>query len=101
MLSLRCLHGYSRVVYCGDGANDLCPALSLGPNDVLLARRNSSLHNLLCQDTESSTTSDSDKTPCKLAAAGKRWPDGRELKATVHLWSSQLEMAALAQQLLS
>ncbi len=30
---------YKRIVYCGDGANDLCPALALGEQDVLLARR--------------------------------------------------------------
>lgn len=30
---------YKRVIYCGDGANDLCPALALREQDVLLARR--------------------------------------------------------------
>ena len=28
-----------RTIYCGDGANDLCPALRLGPQDVVLARK--------------------------------------------------------------
>lgn len=36
---LRVERPFARVVYAGDGAGDLCPALSLGPGDVLLARR--------------------------------------------------------------
>lgn len=30
---------YPRVVYVGDGTNDLCPALELGGNDVLMPRQ--------------------------------------------------------------
>ena len=29
---------YARVLYLGDGANDLCPAMRLGQNDAVLAR---------------------------------------------------------------
>ncbi|KAG2452881.1 hypothetical protein HYH02_002225 [Chlamydomonas schloesseri] len=29
---------YAHIIYCGDGANDVCAALALGANDVLLAR---------------------------------------------------------------
>lgn len=31
MQALRQGNVFSTVVYCGDGANDLCPALALGP----------------------------------------------------------------------
>ena len=36
---LRAALPYQRVIYCGDGANDLCPALALSPSDVVLARQ--------------------------------------------------------------
>ena len=37
--ALREATPYQHVVYCGDGANDLCPALALGATDVVLARK--------------------------------------------------------------
>lgn len=37
--ALRAATPYQHIVYCGDGANDLCPALALGPTDVVLARK--------------------------------------------------------------
>ena len=33
--ALRQKPGFGRIVYCGDGANDLCPALMLGPDDYV------------------------------------------------------------------
>lgn len=45
--SLRRQHPYQRIVYCGDGANDLCPALSLTPSDAVLARRGHALERLI------------------------------------------------------
>jgi Putative Phosphatase len=36
-----------RIVYCGDGANDLCPALALGADDVVLVRRGHALERLI------------------------------------------------------
>lgn len=36
---LRAARPFQRVVFCGDGANDLCPALALGPDDTVLARK--------------------------------------------------------------
>ncbi|PKI83483.1 hypothetical protein MVES_002417 [Malassezia vespertilionis] len=35
--------GYQRIVYVGDGGNDYCPILRLGPQDVALVRRNRGL----------------------------------------------------------
>jgi 2-hydroxy-3-keto-5-methylthiopentenyl-1-phosphate phosphatase len=40
---------HERVAYAGDGANDLCPALSLGPDDVVFARKGHSLERLLAE----------------------------------------------------
>ncbi|KAI3623693.1 hypothetical protein CBS14141_003392 [Malassezia furfur] len=34
---------YERIVYVGDGGNDYCPILRLGPNDVALVRRHRGL----------------------------------------------------------
>ena len=50
--SLRRDLGYQRIVYCGDGANDLCPALALTPSDVLLARAGHQLAALVEQRTK-------------------------------------------------
>lgn len=36
---LRADMPFQQIVFCGDGANDLCPALALGPNDIVLARQ--------------------------------------------------------------
>ena len=38
LAALRAAAPGQRVIYAGDGANDLCPSLSLGPDDVVLAR---------------------------------------------------------------
>ena len=40
-------HGYDRVVYVGDGLNDLCPVLGLCPQDYVLVRHGRNLHYLL------------------------------------------------------
>ena len=85
VINLRKLHSYKRVVYCGDGANDLCPALSLLPGDIVLARRNGSLQDLLCKREAAQ-------------AAGTAMPDGRSLQAPVHWWSTHLELVALVQR---
>ena len=121
LLALRKLHGYRRIIYCGDGQNDLCPSLDLRAQDALLARRDSSLHRLLTQhDAESSTSNlqheaapdnqllsqyikESSPSQCmnESSSSVKTWPDGRSLSAPVHYWSTHLELAALAQRLLS
>ena len=36
---LRAARPFQRIVFCGDGANDLCPALTLGPDDTVLVRK--------------------------------------------------------------
>ena len=42
--ALRAATPYQHIVYCGDGANDLCPALALAPGDVVLAREVRNCH---------------------------------------------------------
>lgn len=55
--SLRRQHPYQRIVYCGDGANDLCPALSLTPSDTVLARAGHALERLI-RERESNSDED-------------------------------------------
>lgn len=37
--ALRAVSPYKRIIFCGDGANDLCPSLALLPSDYVLARK--------------------------------------------------------------
>lgn len=80
LAALRTATPYRRVVYCGDGANDLCPALGLGPQDVVLARAGHALERLIAE----------------RAAA----PDAagvRRVAAAVHIWRDHTELARLVQ----
>lgn len=43
---------YQRVFYVGDGANDFCPALSLGARDVVFPRRDFPMHRLITETHE-------------------------------------------------
>lgn len=64
-----------RIVYVGDGGNDLCPAQSMGPEDILFVRAGYGLDKLL-QD-----------------------PDVRaSVKARVHVWQSAAEICDVLQQ---
>ena len=75
MASLLTEQQYRRVVYCGDGENDLCPTLHLAPGDLVLARRGFGLHRLLTQRAE--------------------MRHERQCKATVRLWGTHAELAEL------
>ncbi len=79
--NLRRRHPYQRIVYCGDGANDLCPALSLTPSDVVLARAGFALDRLISE-----------------RAAG-RDEDGR-IVARVHRWADHEELFELVQKVM-
>lgn len=61
----------TRVLYVGDGGNDLCPAQSLGPEDVVFVRAGYALEKLL-QDPEVQAT----------------------VTARVHVWSDAAELPA-------
>lgn len=65
-----------RVAYVGDGGNDLCPAQSLGPQDVVFVRAGYALEKLL-QDPQVQQT----------------------VTARVHVWSSAAEIAEVLRSL--
>ena len=44
---LRKQRPYKRIIYLGDGANDLCPALRLQPQDMVMARKGYDLDRLI------------------------------------------------------
>ncbi|KAA6419636.1 MAG: CTD small phosphatase 2-like [Trebouxia sp. A1-2] len=74
--ALRTATPYQHIVYCGDGANDLCPALALAPGDVVLARKGHALE--------------------KLIAARAHSPDETErVVAQVHIWNDHAHLLQL------
>ena len=76
--ALRCAGARHRVVYVGDGANDLCPALCLGAEDVVLARAGYPLAGLLKER--------------KIAAAVREWSDHDELAKLVEEWGAAADV---------
>ena len=66
---------YGRIVYCGDGANDICPALTLGSNDVVLARAGHAL--------------------AKYAMAAAEDFSLQQFAARVYIWESHEQLAKL------
>jgi hypothetical protein len=67
-----------RVVYAGDGANDICPALALGPDDVVLAKAGHAL--------------------AKYVAAAQADKSLQQPAAAVYLWETHEQLAALVMQ---
>lgn len=78
---LRSGGGRRRVIYVGDGANDLCPALSLSSDDVVLARADHPLERLLAGLTD----------PRVVPASG------RKVEARVLVWRTHDELARLVE----
>lgn len=76
---LRRTSRHQRVAFAGDGANDLCPTLSLGPNDVVFARKDHALERLLAE----------------RGAFGP--PDQSKVAATVRVWESHEQLLRLVQ----
>ena len=73
--SMRRAGTYRSIVFAGDGYNDVCAALALGPGDVVLAREGHGLADFLAK------------------------PSGRRVRATVHTWGTHAELAAHVQRL--
>ncbi|WIA08413.1 hypothetical protein OEZ85_007851 [Tetradesmus obliquus] len=73
-----CSGSYGRIVYAGDGANDICPALSLGPNDVVLARAGEAL--------------------AAYAAAAAQDSTMQQFAAPVFVWHTHEELAQLVRE---
>lgn len=69
---------YDRIVYAGDGANDICPALQLRKGDVLLARAGHAL--------------------AEYVAAAREDSSLRQVEAAVHFWEDHAQLAALVQR---
>lgn len=65
----RSQHQYDRILYVGDGSNDLCPAQSLGPNDIVFVRAGYALDKLL-QDAAVAAT---------VTAEVVRWQTGIDI----------------------
>lgn len=65
-----------RVVYAGDGANDICPALALGPDDVVLAKAGHALAQYV-------KAAQADKSLQQPAAAVFEWSTHEQLAALV------------------
>ncbi|XP_034049929.1 probable phosphatase phospho1 [Thalassophryne amazonica] len=63
---------FHRVFYVGDGANDVCPCLALGPNDMVFSRRDYPMHKLLMEMQKSQ--------PTKLKANIFPWTSGLDVK---------------------
>lgn len=70
---------YRRIVYAGDGANDICPALALREGDVLLARAGHALARY---------------AEAAAGSAGGVQP----VRAQVHFWSNHDQLAALVER---
>lgn len=79
LCTLRRQHGYRRIIYLGDGANDLCPALALGRSDVVLARKGYDLDLLI-----------------RKRAAGQ---GGATVQAAVHTWETHQQLFSLVRRL--
>lgn len=62
---------YQRLFYVGDGANDFCPALSLGPRDVVFPRRDFPMHRLITETHEA--------MPGDFKAVTVPWVSGEEV----------------------
>lgn len=77
--ALRCKNRPGRIVYAGDGANDFCPALCLGPEDVVLARTGHRLEQLILEEM-------------------KKPGEERRLVAKVHTWKTHEDLLQLAKK---
>ncbi|XP_061761371.1 probable phosphatase phospho1 [Nerophis ophidion] len=62
---------YQRVFYVGDGANDFCPALALGPRDMAFPRRDFPMHRLITETHES--------MPGEFKAVTAPWANAEEV----------------------
>ena len=79
---------YRRILYCGDGANDVCASLALGPRDVILARSGHFLADYLQKAAAAVGKADA------ASSAPTRQP-----QASVMYWSTHEELSKLVQQL--
>ncbi|XP_030019030.1 probable phosphatase phospho1 [Sphaeramia orbicularis] len=62
---------FQRVFYIGDGANDICPSLALGPRDTAFPRRDFPMHRLLQEMQQNQ--------PTKFKANVVPWASGEDI----------------------
>lgn len=62
---------FRKVFYVGDGANDICPCLALGPRDTAFPRRDFPMHRLLVEMKQSQ--------PAKFKANIVPWVSGEDI----------------------
>ncbi|XP_057716538.1 probable phosphatase phospho1 isoform X2 [Corythoichthys intestinalis] len=62
---------YQRIFYVGDGANDFCPALAMGPRDVVFPRRDFPMHRLITETHEA--------TPGEFKAVTVPWSSAEDV----------------------
>ena len=91
--------GYRRVIYGGDGANDVCPARALREGDVLLARAGHALARYAVADAAAAAAA------AAAAGAGGGGTGGGggapTIKADVLFWESHDELARLVERLVA
>ncbi|KAK9844379.1 hypothetical protein WJX74_001674 [Apatococcus lobatus] len=75
---LRTSSPCKRIIFCGDGANDLCPSLALLPSDYVLARKGYRLHKL-------------------IEARAKEADVSRKVAANVQVWETHEDLLRLTQ----
>lgn len=78
--SLRHKNRPKRIIYAGDGANDFCPALCLGPEDTILARAGHRLEEL-------------------ITAELKKPVEKQRLVAKVLIWETHQDLYEVAQHI--
>jgi len=92
--TLRAAHPHRRrIVYIGDGANDLCPALCLGPDDAVLARSGHPLEALISELNTASAAAaaavdDENENDCNQ----------RRVVAQVRIWKHHDELVNLVKE---
>ena len=78
---------WRRVVYAGDGANDICPALALRDGDVVLARAGHALANYAAA-ADAAAASGAPGAPARLRARWLTWATHDELAALVERFTA-------------
>ena len=93
---------HRRVIYSGDGENDLCPSLRLVADDAVLVRRGRGLERLLRErGVASSPRSDTPpRSPVLAAAVDAGLAGGLAPGVAAYVWSTRDELAALVEALL-
>lgn len=82
---------YGRVVFAGDGANDLCPALTLAKGDLLCARQGTALQKLIQQRADSASAA-------AAANGGGENNDVQQVVAEVQVWNDHRELFNIIQR---